>query len=77
MNRNEIAEKVKKIAGDLYGLQPDCIEETDSFDNLGDSLDAIEMSQRLEDQFNFRFAEDDRPKFETIGDAINLVQKHL
>ena len=75
--RNEIAKKVKEIAGDVYDLQPDCIEETDKFNDLGDSLDSIEMLQQLEDKFHCKFSEDIEKEIVTVGDAVNYLQEHL
>lgn len=52
--------------------------ETHLMKDLGaDSLDALNIALRLEEQFKIKIPDDAIPKFLTIGDIVNGVNEHL
>lgn len=52
--------------------------ETHLMKDLGaDSLDALNIALRLEEQFKIKIPDDAIPKFLTIGDIVNGVNDHL
>ena len=73
----DIAEETKRIIADTYELPKNCIEETDKFSDLGDSLEAIEAQGRIEDEFHITFPEADVKKFITVGDLIAYLKENL
>jgi len=52
--------------------------ETHLMKDLGaDSLDALNIALRLEEQFKIKIPDDAIPKFLTIGDIVKGVNEHL
>jgi acyl carrier protein len=65
---------VAELRVDRDQLGPD----THLMKDLGaDSLDALNISLRLEEQFNIKIPDEAIPKFLTIGDIVNGVGEHL
>lgn len=45
-------------------------------DDLGaDSLDAVELISRLEDEYNVTVEDDDIENMVTVGDLVNMLEK--
>lgn len=45
-------------------------------DDLGaDSLDAVELISRLEDEYNVTVEDDDIESMVTVGDLVNMLEK--
>jgi len=52
-------------------------EDKHLFNDLGaDSLDFVELSMTLENEFNVKFNEEETSKIKTVGDLFNLIEKH-
>ena len=52
-------------------------EDKHLFNDLGaDSLDFVELSMFLENEFNVKFNEEETSKIKTVGDLFNLIEKH-
>jgi acyl carrier protein len=52
-------------------------EDKHLFNDLGaDSLDFVELSMILENEFNVKFNEEETSKIKTVGDLFNLIEKH-
>jgi len=52
--------------------------DTHLMNDLGaDSLDALNIALRLEEQFRIKIPDDAIPKFLTIGDIVKGVNEHL
>lgn len=69
-------EKIKEIAADRLGADPENITLESSFiDDLGaDSLDIVELIMALEEEFDLQIPEEDAEKIATVGDAVNYVK---
>jgi acyl carrier protein len=74
-----IEQKVKEIVADRLGVDPDEVTPEASFiDDLGaDSLDTVELVMALEEEFGIEIPDEDAEKIQTVGDAIEYIQKHL
>lgn len=74
-----IEQKVKEIIADRLGVDPDEITPEASFvEDLGaDSLDTVELVMALEEEFGIEIPDEDAEKIQTVGDAIEYIQKHL
>ena len=72
-------EKVKKIIAEQAGVSPDTITLDSNFeDDLGlDSLDFVEISMGLEEEFGFEMAEEDGLGIATVADLMAYLQKKL
>ncbi len=79
MNRDDIAAKVKTILADQVGWAEDQITESHSIhDDLGcDSLDDVEIVMAIEEEFSIEINDEDAEKIQTVGDAINAINKRL
>ncbi len=52
-------------------------EDKHLFNDLGaDSLDFVELSMTLENEFNVKFNEEETSKTKTVGDLYKLIEKH-
>ncbi|RUM42678.1 acyl carrier protein [Phorcysia thermohydrogeniphila] len=74
-----IEQKVKEIIADRLGVDPEEVTPEASFvEDLGaDSLDTVELVMALEEEFGIEIPDEDAEKIQTVGDAIEYIQKHL
>jgi len=74
-----IEQKVKEIVADRLGVDPEEVTPEASFiEDLGaDSLDTVELVMALEEEFGIEIPDEDAEKIQTVGDAIEYIQKHL
>lgn len=50
-------------------------EDKHLFNDLGaDSLDFVELSMTLENEFNVKFSEEETSKIKTVGDLYKLIE---
>ena len=73
------AEKVKKIVVEQLGVAEDQVTEDAKFiDDLGaDSLDQVELVMSLEEEFGAEIRDEDADSLNTVGDAINYIEKRI
>jgi acyl carrier protein len=73
-------EKLCEIIADQFGLEADSVTEDTAFvDDLGaDSVDLVELSMALEEEFGMdEMEEDDISSIVTVGDLYKYLQDHL
>ena len=71
-------EKILVILEELFQLSKKDITLESTFDDIGlDSLDIVEMTMYVEDEFDIRVTEKQFEAFKTIGDVVALVDKML
>lgn len=70
-------ERVIDIVAEQLGVDKDKITRESNFINdLGaDSLDLVEMVMEFESQFGIRIPEDQTDKIQTVGEAIDAINK--
>jgi len=73
-----VAEKVKGIIVEQLGVDPEEVTMEASFVNdLGaDSLDTVELVMALEEEFNIEIPDEEAEKLDTVGKAIEYINKH-
>ncbi len=73
-----VAEKVKEIIVEQLGVDPEEVTVEASFVNdLGaDSLDTVELVMALEEEFNIEIPDEEAEKLDTVGKAIDYINKH-
>ncbi|MBA7473618.1 MAG: acyl carrier protein [bacterium] len=73
-----VAEKVKEIIVEQLGVDPEEVTIEASFVNdLGaDSLDTVELVMALEEEFNIEIPDEEAEKLDTVGKAIEYINKH-
>ena len=75
-----IFEKLSKLISEQFGVEADTITmETTFADDLGaDSLDIVELSMALEEEFGVsEMGEDEISSISTVGDLVNYLQNKL
>lgn len=74
-----IFEKVAKLLAEQFGLEADEITEETSFEDLGaDSVDIVELSMALEEEFDIEeMGEEDLNTILTVGDLMNYLRNKL
>ncbi len=78
MSTNEIEEKVIAIVSDQMGVDKSQINRNTSFVNdlNADSLDTVELVMEFEDEFDMNIPDEDAEKIQTVGAAIDYIEKH-
>lgn len=77
MTRDEVAEKAKKVVIDALGVEADAVKDDARWDDdLGaDSLDRVELSIMLEEEFGVEVSDEDANSWETFGQAVDGLTK--
>ena len=73
-------EKLCALIAEQFGVEPETVTaETAFVDDLGaDSVDLVDLSMALEDEFGMdEMAEDDLTTIVTVGDLYKYLQEHL
>ncbi|MFM7225521.1 MAG: acyl carrier protein [Actinomycetota bacterium] len=79
MERTEVFEAIRSVAGEVLGVDLSGIVETARFkeDLEADSLHLVELVMGLEDHFAIEVPEDDLDEVLTVGQAVDLVLARL
>ena len=79
MKREEIVQKVIKLAGEKLSADSKVISEKTSFqeDLNADSIDITDFIMELESEFDVEIPDEDLEKIRTVGDASDYIQKRL
>lgn len=69
-------EKIKELIVDTAGCDDNLVTmEASLSDDLGmDSLDAVELSMALEEEFDVTIEEDKLAGFKTVEDIVNYIE---
>ena len=73
----EIEAKVIAIVAEQLSVdKAEVSRETSFVNDLGaDSLDTVELVMELEDEFDMNIPDDEAEKLQTVGSAIDFIQK--
>ena len=76
---DEVEDKVKSIIAEQLGVEASSVTPDASFtEDLGaDSLDAVELIMAIEEAFDIEIPDEDAEKLETVGNAIDYLNKRL
>ncbi|HJK86740.1 MAG TPA: acyl carrier protein [Candidatus Megaira endosymbiont of Nemacystus decipiens] len=76
---DNIEEKVIQITADTLGTQKSDISLDSKFiDDLGaDSLDQVEFTMAIEEEFDCTIPDEEAAKIVTVSDAIDVIKKHM
>ncbi len=71
--------KIVKLLSEQFGMEPDEITEETTFEDLGaDSVDLVELSMSLEEEFDIdEMGEEDIASIHNVGDLVNYLQGKL
>jgi acyl carrier protein len=73
-----VQDRVIEIVASQLGVSKDQITPETSFINdLGaDSLDTVELVMELEEEFEINIPDDAAEKIQTVGQAVEFIEKH-
>lgn len=79
MDTQNITERVFKIVSEQLGYDQDKLTRDKSFiKDLGsDSLDLVELTMELEEEFQISIPEEAADDIQTIGDVIDSIEREL
>ena len=74
-----IFERLARIRAEQFGVDEEDITEETGFEDLGaDSVDLVELSMNLEEEFDIEeMGEEDIASIHNVGDLVNYLQKKL
>lgn len=72
-----VYDKISMLISQQFSIDEDDINMETSFkDDLNaDSLDLVELIMALEDEFDLQVDDNDVDKINTVGDAVNYINK--
>jgi acyl carrier protein len=78
VSSNEVEEKVIAIVSEQMGVDKAQINRNTSFVNdlNADSLDTVELVMEFEDEFDMNIPDEEAEKIQTVGAAIDYIEKH-
>jgi acyl carrier protein len=77
-SRDEIFEWVTQVLREEFAFDDEIRLESHLVDDLDlDSIDAIDMSVRLEEKTGLSFSEDDLKSIRTVRDVVDLIDGRL
>lgn len=70
-------DKIKEVMVDTLSVEADKIDLESRLDeDLGiDSLDAVELSMALEEEFDIKIPDDELPDLKKVSDIVKLIDK--
>ena len=73
----DVSQRVIDIVAEQLGVDKEKVTSETSFvDDLGaDSLDTVELVMELEEEFDINIPDDAAEKIQTVGQAIDFIQK--
>ncbi len=72
------SEQVKTTLAEQLGVKIENITDTTTFEDLGaDSLDKIEITLQLEDNFKIEIPDDEAEKLLTVGNVVKYIEEKL
>ena len=76
---SDVGQRIIEIVAEQLGADKAQISRETSFINdLGaDSLDTVEIVMEIEDEFDIDVPQEDAEKIQTVGQAIDYVERHL
>ena len=78
MSQSEYADRVKKIIASTLNREGVIREEDKIIEDLGaDSLDVVELTMNLEEEFGIKIQDDESELITTVGEAIEAVEKKI
>ncbi len=71
-------DKVKEVITETLSFDGDMITMESDFANdlKADSLDLVELSMALEENFGIKIPDEEMPKLHTVGDVVNYIDGH-
>jgi acyl carrier protein len=70
--------RTKDLLVEKFGIDDEEVRPDATFEELDlDSLDLVEFALAAEEEFGVRISEEEAEEFETLGDAVSMVESRL
>jgi acyl carrier protein len=70
--------RTKDLLVEKFGIDDEEVRPDASFEELDlDSLDLVEFALAAEEEFGVRISDEEAEEFETLGDAVSMVESRL
>ena len=71
-----VFERVRRAVADILNCDESLVLESSGiFDDLGaSSLDAVELTTALEEEFHISISEEDQASLRTVGDLVRVIE---
>jgi acyl carrier protein len=70
--------RTKDLLVDKFGIPGEDVRPEATFGELDlDSLDLVEFALAAEEEFGVRISDEEAEQFETLGDAVTMVESRL
>ena len=78
-NSNMVIDKVIAILCEQFEVDENEItEETSLVDDLGaDSMDSLDITMALEEEFDIEIPDEDAEELKTVGDIVNYIEANI
>jgi acyl carrier protein len=79
MEKQEIAQRVKKVIGRVLRMDPAAIGDEDNFifDLGADSMQSVQLVAAFEEEFSVEMAEDKALQVQTVSGAVDFIADYL
>ena len=79
MTNGEVLAQIRESLAELFEIEPDRIQlETRLYDDLEiDSIDAVDLLDRLKRRTGCKFAVEDFRTVRTVGDLVQVIEQKL
>ena len=72
-----IFEKLAALLAEQFSVDVDSITMDTTFEDLNaDSLDIVELTMALEEEFGVTIADEELPNMKTVGDLVKYLEDH-
>lgn len=77
MTLEQLNIRIKKIIVEQLGVTPEEVVPEAAFVNdfSADSLDLIELTMAIEEEFNFEISDEDAEELDTVGKLVKYVEE--
>jgi acyl carrier protein len=70
--------RTKDLLVEKFGIDDEEVRPDATFEELDlDSLDLVEFALAAEEEFGVRISDEEAEEFETLGDAVSMVESRL
>ena len=78
MSVDEIFQTMRDLVSEQFAMEPAEVTMDTSFEeDLGaDSVDLVELSMALEEEFGVTIADEELPNMKTVGDLVKYLEDH-
>lgn len=78
MSEEEIMNKITDLVADRFEIDKSQINKDTNFkeDLDADSIDLVEFSLELEDEFGREISDEDAEAIQTVGQAVDYIKNH-